>query len=340
MGTTTGATGPSTQEKDADGHSKAAAATAAAAAAAATDLFQGAGKMWNDMSASIKDAAENVDTGVINEQVTVFREKSGRLMEDVSRSVHSLNLSLQNTDLTKSAEAISSSTRDLLDKASQSIEQGRKEALEIFVDKGDAIAPPTNAREMTAAPWDASALPENERKYADTLRREMLKLVVDSIYSKKKRTALFLSDAAHKNGFQLDFAKNAHNAMAALDADTNMRRLRAGLVPGKMKEDVFWLTYFYHLHRIRQTLVANNGDMPESLGEEDDADEDALLFGDDGEAEELAALEGLPPAAGVETEVSGKADGSDGGAGTGVDSGDGERNWEEDIDAAFRDDEE
>lgn len=274
---------------------------------AANDLLQGAGKMWNDFGATLKDAAAgtvaSVDTSALNQQVDVFRQQSNKLMEDMSKSVQSLNISLPSTtdiDLSRSAEAITSQTKHLIDKATNTLEQSRKEALEIFVDDDDANTNQSNPNPNTTqtddhssaansaqttqkalAPWDPDALPERERKHADALRREMLKLVVDAIYSKKKRTALFLSDIASKRGFQpFDLTTHSAEAIAALDADTNMRRLRAGLVPGKMKEDTFWTTYFFHVHRIRQTLLANDGVMPEGSGiaEEDDDDDD--LFGD------------------------------------------------------------
>lgn len=310
-------------------------------ATTATDLLQGAGKMWNDVSSTLKDAAGNVDTRALGEQVTVIRQKSGRLMEDVSRSVQSLNLS---ADISKSAEAISSSTLELIDKASQSLEQGRREALEIFVDadakastKGEASGATVNTATTgaTYAPWEAAALPENERVNADALRVEMLKLVVDAIYSRKKRNALFLSNVAEKNGFQFDMDKRAGEALAALDADKNMRRLRAGLVPGKMKEEAFWQTYFYHVHRIRQSLVANKGVMPESAADEDEDD----LFAEDNEADELAMLDRnsepqQPPPPPTTEPVTSKPEEK-----SSPTPADNERNWEEDIEAAFKDDE-
>lgn len=307
---------------------------AAAAAAAATDLLEGAGRMWNDVSTTLKGAAESVDASAIGSGVTVFRQTSGRLMEDMSRSVQSLNISLPSTDLGKSASAISSSTRTLLDKASASIEQSRREALEIFVD-GDTTKETSSVPSGTNAPWDVASLPEGEKPYADALRQEMLKLVVDAIYSKKKRTSLFLSDVADKARFPFDFDSHAGAAMAALEADNNMRRLRAGLVPGKMKEQMFWKTYFYHVHRVRQTLVANGGVMPDTTEEE--VDEAELLFGDDdGELEELGTFDKTTQASAPESFGSTKAPVT-------VEPNapaltDGERNWLEDIEAAFKDD--
>lgn len=293
----------------------------------ANGWLAGAGKIWEsavkDVGSKLKTAAEGVDTAVLGEQVAVIRQKSGRLMEDMSKSMQNINLSLDQDELQKHAEVISSSTRELLGKATQKLEQSRVEALEIFVDKGSL-----GGGEMGVAPWDANALPEEERKYADALRREMLKIVVDCIYSKKKRTELFLSGVAERERFEFRLEDKSGMAMAALDADGNMRRLRAGLVPGKMKEGAFWKTYFYHVHRVRQALVANDGVMPQVQGEDVDNEDPAALFGEDGEDEELGG--GLELAAGRE---SGSGESEQRERKEGV--RDGKRNWDDEIDAIF-----
>lgn len=307
----------------------------AAATAAASDFLQGASKIWEsavkDVGSKLQAAAGGVDTVALGEQVDVIRQKSGQFVEDMSRSVQSMNLNLDQSELQKRAQVISSSTKDLLDKATQSLQQGHKEALEIFIDADPKIS--SDPGGLSVAPWDKAALPENEHAYADTLRQEMLKIVVDSIYSKKKRTEFFLSGVAENNKFSFDFAKKSGMALAALDADTNMRRLRAGLVPGKMKEDVFWTSYFYHVHRVRQALVANQGVMPEAPTDDDD-DDPAALFADDGEDEELAALD-APPG----SRSSAPAPSADKPPVAPKTGADGKRNWDDEIDAIFDDDE-
>lgn len=304
-------------------------AAAAAAAAAASDLLSGAGKMWqsavHDVSATIKATAQNVDGRALEEQVTVLRQKSGRLVEDMTRGVQSLNLNLPS-----GAEAIGASTRNLLDRAGQSLREGGREAMEIFVDADDTKTD-GNVGNTAPAPWDAAALPEGERAYADALRREMLKIVVDAIYSKKKRIALFLSNAAERERFSWDAEKGAETARASLEADRNLRRLRAGLVPGKMKENEFWRMYFYHVHRLRQALIANNGVLPEGDGEGEDDEDPAVLFGE--EDDELGAP--TKEQAG-ETTVKAEAE-ADGKA---SETKDGKRNWDDEIDKIFEEDDE
>lgn len=300
----------------------------AAAAAAANEWLTGAGKMWEsavkDVGSKLKSAAEGVDTAGLTEQVEVIRQRSGRLMEDMSKSVQNMNLSIDQEELQKKAEVLSTSTKQLLDQGMQRFEQGRAEALEIFVDKEQAAGSSAGV-----PPWDEKALPENESAYSDALRKEMLVIVVNSIYSKKKRTDLFLSGVAEREKFEFVLEDNSGMAMAALEADRNMRRLRAGLVPGKMKEEEFWRTYFYHVHRVRQTLLANHGVMPETEGE--DVDEDpATLFGDDGDGHELDLLDSPSRTA--------EKDGTDGT--DRMDAADGETNWDDEIDAAFHEEDE
>lgn len=306
-------------------------ATGAAPTATAPNewLQDAGGKLWEtalNVGEKLKEATNSVDTATINDQVSVLRQRSAGFVEDVSKSVQSMNLNIDQTELTKRAEIISSSTRKFIDQASQSLQKGHAEALEIFVDA--APAKPAETAHVPVAPWDLAALPEEEHKYADTLRQEMLKIVVDAIYSKKKRTDLFLSNVAEKNNFKFDFDGNSSMALAALQADKNMRRLRAGLVPGKMKEDAFWTVYFYHVHRIRQILVANAGVMPEVSVDEDD-DDPAALFADD-EDEELAALNEstVPkPKTGSQFDAPPPAPTED--------LPDGKRNWDDEIDAIF-----
>lgn len=285
------------------------------------DWLTGAGKMWEtavaDMGTKLKEATSGVDTKAIGEQVEFLKKKSGRFVEDVSKSVQSIQINPE--EISKRASVISTQTRAVFEQAGESLERSRKEALEIFID--------ADAREndqLKVAPWDAAALPENERPYADALRQEMLKIVVDSIYSKKRRMHLFLSDDEQREDFKFDMSANSGMAMAALDADKNMRRLRAGLVPGKMTEDKFWTVYFYHVHRVRQALVANEGVIPEQERETEDEDP-ATLFADDAEDEELAAFDSTAPNASTAVESLVPKD------------KDGKRNWDDEIDAIFDD---
>lgn len=284
--------------------------------------------MWesavNDVGSKLKEAADGVDTASLGQHVNVIRQKSVGFVEDVSRNFQNINLNMNQSELSKRAEVISNSTKNLLDQASQTLQKSHQEALHIFVDADSSTSPPIP--KPSVSPWDKAALPPSELQYADNLRQEMLKIVVDSIYSKKKRIALFLSDVANANNFKFNFDENSGMALAALDADTNMRRLRAGLVPGKMTEDAFWTVYFYHVHRVRQALVANNGVIPEPPVDEDDEDP-AALFGNDDEEEELAALDSVAPAnaSSEQTFTNVKP------------SADGKRNWDDEIDAIFDD---
>lgn len=290
------------------------------------EWLTGAGKMWEsavkDVGYKWKEATENVDTAMLGESVEVVRKKSVRLMEDVSKSVQNIQLGLDGEELQKKANELGNSTRQLLDRGMKTLEMGRSEALEVFVDEekktGDIDGKP---------PWDEESLPEGEKKYADALRREMLKLVVDGIYSKKKRTELFLSNVAEKERFEFVMEDNMGMATAALEADGNMRRLRAGLVPGKVKEEEFWKSYFFHVMRVRQTLVANNGVMPETDGDGLEEEDPEILFGE-GEVTKRDDQDGDIGNDKIDTNE------GDGGGHDGDDDGK-KRNWDDEIDAIF-----
>lgn len=317
-----------------------------------------AGKMWET---AVKDVGERLEAAKLDEKVNEFRETSTHFVADMTKNVQGNLDGLDGDAIRQRAELLEASTKQFLATASEQLQTRTKEAIDIFVDNDESKKTASGGH---CAPWDAAALPENERKHADALRKEMLKQVVDSIYSKKRRTTLFLSGAAARASFSFDAEANAGRALAVLEADQNMRRLRSGLVPQKIPEDVFWNEYFYNVQCARNTLVANNGVMP-TVETGDGDDDDAALFGDDDddEAEEIPSLHSpvRPPAKKVEDTGSGGASGA-GGSSTGGEAAgkapDGEssgsanklsgnpastptndgRDWENEIDALFGDD--
>lgn len=287
-----------------------------------------AGRLWENAVKDVGDRIRAVDSTALEGHVATLRDASGRFVNDVSNTMKNMNISLDQADLQQGAANLQTTTRDLLGRASEQLQKGTREAMELFVDAPNTD--PTKERAPRCPPWDASVLPPAEQRYADEIRQQMLKIVVDAIYSKKRRNELFLSGVAQKAQFKFDFEANSSMALAALEADTNMRRLRAGLVPQRMREDDFWDTYFYHVDRIRKTLLANNGVMQEPQRNDDD---DAGLFSDDdGEAEELAVPgERKPAATSSKKENAPKPPGA---AGLNAGKTDG-RNWDDEIDAIF-----
>lgn len=66
--------------------------------------------------------------------------------------------------------------------------------------------------------------------------------------------------------FQFDFEASYPVAMATLQEDKNLQKMRFDLVPKQVKEDVFWRNYFYRVSLIKQnteltSLVQENGSM-------------------------------------------------------------------------------
>jgi hypothetical protein len=240
--------------------------------------LEDAGKMWET---ALRDVGERMEAVKLEETVAGLRDSSTSFLDDVSKNIQN-NLHLDADALRQRADELQTSTRVLLANASEKIHERTREAMDIFVDKGDqernssAGHPPGPAGH---APWDKASLPEAEHKFADKLREEMVKLAAESIYSKKKRTDYFLSGAAQRANFKFNTDADAASAIAALEADQNMRRLRAGLVPQKIPETTFWDEYFYQVSHLRALLVANNGIIPvvESMADSDEK----VLFGDD-----------------------------------------------------------
>jgi BSD domain len=264
---------------------------ASGATAQAPQWMTEAGRMWNS---AVRDVGGRLEAVRLDETVGAFRDTSSLFIDDVTKN---LSTAIGDPEMLRERTAqIEMSAKGLLASASEQFQTRKKEALELFVDAPSASAGTAAGSDRRhpadeqagLAPWDEATLPESERKYANALRAAMLKLVVDAIFSKKKRTTLFLSASAATASFSYDADANAAAAIGALEADPNLRRLRVGLVPQKISERLFWDEYFYHVRRLRTALVANAGVIPPV----DDDDEDDALFGDDDndDAEVLANI--------------------------------------------------
>jgi BSD domain len=331
---------------------------AAEAGATAQQWMSDAGKLWE---VALEEVGGRLEAARLDEKMGALRDQSSVFMDGVTKN---LSAAIGDGDaIRERTSQIETSAKGLLVSASQQIQTRTKEALEIFVDApggAASIAAPGAGVEVgvTCAPWDAASLPESEHKFADALREAMLKLTTDSIYSKKKRTALFLSGEAASSSFLFDADANSKAAIAALEVDTNLRRLRTGLVPQKISERVFWDEYFHHVQRLRGELVANSGILPSTV--EDDV---AAIFEDhDDEAEVIpninsprvhtrrapASLDSSPmdfatysADPGVGTAASADRTSEKTGVNTGILAAvpSAVRDWENEIDALFEEDE-
>lgn len=211
----------------------------------------------NAAVAAAGEAVAKVDRTALEDGLTHLREASDQLVRDVKSGVVALSEDAKRTDASPSALIASIKTQT-------------QEAMQLFTDTPSASK--KENRGGASAPWDVEALPENEKKYASGLRERMLKLVVDAIYSRPRREALFLSGKAAADNFTFDADSEPERAMAVLEADPNVKRLRAGLVPAKLKENAFWAEYFWHVRHTRRLLVAHNGKLART------SDEDVEVF--------------------------------------------------------------
>lgn len=276
----------------------------------AAQWLSSAGKIWDS---AVKDVGERLEAAQLDKRVDSLRETSSTFLSDMSKNIHSNLHGVDSNVLRRRADALESSAKDLILSASEQIQSRTKEALEIFVDQENISGAGTGKKSglnllgighgssnsvehVGPAPWDVAALPPAEQGYADAVREHMLKTVLECIYSKKKRSALFLSGNAAKNSFVFDMESRTAEALAVLEADKNVRRLRSGLVPQKINEQEFWNEYFYQVNRARCALVENKGIIPD-FDDDNDVDDAALFGDDDDEEEEIAPLEApvLPP---------------------------------------------
>lgn len=297
------------------------------------DWLAGAGALWQDAvssavtsvgaaTAAAGEALKSVDKASLQDGVTQLRTASDQLVKDVSQGMKELTTSAARpSGSTDSAGRMAVPLPPLPNPGEilASLRAGTREALDLFVD-----APADRPRTAAArAPWDPADLPEGERAYAAALRTRMLKLVVDGIYSRARRESLFLSGRAKADAFAFDAEKDIARALAVLEADPNVRRLRAGLVPAKISEREFWNEYFWHVRHARALLVANDGVFPEddpaTGAKEEDADDFFAEPEGDGD-------EGKTPAADGKENVK---EGGDKGKKAG------ETNWDDEIDAVF-----
>jgi hypothetical protein len=103
------------------------------------------------------------------------------------------------------------------------------------------------------APWEA--LTDAELPFAAEIRAACEQMVVEAIESRPKREALFF--ASPPGVAEFDFAPEVmmSAALACLQADPNLEKLRFALVPRKLREEIFWRNYFYHVDLIKGSFV-------------------------------------------------------------------------------------
>jgi len=257
-------------------------AAVAGAVEGANAAVAGAVVNANAAMASAGEAVQKIDKSVLEGGLANLRDASDKLVRDVKEGVAALSEDAKK--VSAEASSIGNNTNGNMNMnlnidgsaLLENLKTSTREALEIFTDKKEE--PKTSPKDIPA-PWDPETLPEKERKYAGKLRERMLKLVVDAIYSRSKRETLFIT--VDIGDFNFDIDMNLPKALSVLEVDPNVRRLRAGLVPGKMKENEFWNIYFWHVRHTRRLLIANKGSLPSDV--ENKEEEEELFLDKSGE---------------------------------------------------------
>lgn len=199
--------------------------------------------------------------------------------EALTQQVRAFTSEEQRELLKKQSEALIANARDAIhgldtEKLQQQTREFIAHAQSVVSNEGSED-PLNNVDESELkAPWDT--LGEGEQVYADKLREESIKLVVDCIYSKKYREKYFLSglDVSKVKPFPMTL-ENRIRAKGALSHDKNLARLFAGMVPKYIpREEDFWAGYFHHVERILALLVEGKGELKRS--EKDIEEEKAI----------------------------------------------------------------
>ncbi|EKX32333.1 hypothetical protein GUITHDRAFT_166723 [Guillardia theta CCMP2712] len=101
------------------------------------------------------------------------------------------------------------------------------------------------------APWVTSHL--GLKPFEADMKASMLKITEGSDEEVKAR----LKERVPDDDFTFDFLEPSctKRAMAALEADANLKKARHKLVPSKIKEEDFWRSYFYKCEMIVQSYL-------------------------------------------------------------------------------------
>jgi len=221
--------------------------------------------VWNDASSSSGGGAESNNE----------REMEKNSMEE-TMGLSGLKISNEQAEqawkfIEDGAEMFKKQSEAFMSQASKVVSEFDAEKLQndakLFISDANRVL--TNAGDgksgddidssLLLAPWET--LSEQDSKYAEKLREELIKLTVDCVYSKEHRNRYFLKgmESMKLDEFVIN-TENIKKIKGAINHDSNLSRLYAGLVPKYIRDErVFWNRYFYHVDRILRELVRNDG---------------------------------------------------------------------------------
>ncbi|GBC00503.1 hypothetical protein RclHR1_03880013 [Rhizophagus clarus] len=152
-----------------------------------------------------------------------------------------VNTTMFSSFATTAFTSVASLTKTIQQKVEETTKNLQSEHEE-FVKQVNEESHKPNVGTEAVAPW--VGLPDEEN-----LKQQILAL------SQDKRN--FTISPPENTNFQFDMNVYFQTALAALNADPNLKRMRFDLVPAYVQEPIFWRNYFYRVSIIKQTSLGS-----------------------------------------------------------------------------------
>lgn len=170
---------------------------------------------------------------------------------------------------------------------------------------GAVLTPrPDPVADPSALPWNDDDLPPPARA---ELRLRVLQL--------SESDSTFLSPPPPAAAYHVDLAAHAGLALALLDEDPRLAAARARLVPRRVADDDFWVSYFFRLHAVVHAMDAFEPPASSAERQAPELPDHATL------AAAAAAAQLVPDAPGYDDLVLAAGTGAGGGPGDELDGG-------------------
>ncbi|CAG8522858.1 5529_t:CDS:2 [Paraglomus brasilianum] len=199
--------------------------------------IQGAIKNAEDAvkNIDIQGALKNVDEAMRSIDI---QGAVKNVSEQMPQNQHTRRLSLFASSALTSVTSITGVIRQRVEETTKNLQNEHQQFVRSMKEETQVSRSGTQA----VAPWEG--LPEEEE-----MKKQILAL------SKDVRNLTM--PPPENTSFQFDMAVHSPTAMAVLEHDPELSRLRFQLVPAKIEEEMFWRNYFYRVSLIKQTLLGS-----------------------------------------------------------------------------------
>uniref|UniRef100_A0A914XF37 BSD domain-containing protein n=1 Tax=Plectus sambesii TaxID=2011161 RepID=A0A914XF37_9BILA len=172
-------------------------------------------------------------------------ELAGIDLDDVSRKAMDAAKSLGSSIFSFAKEATKTATKTATDTAKSLKTTADKTLLGDFQSEQQKFADELERKKMASQTAVAAVAPWIGYQEEALMKKQILTLSLDS--------RNFLRDPPGGIQFNFDFEQMNAVAMATLEEDPNLRKMRFQLVPKQVAEERFWRNYFYRVSLIKQS---------------------------------------------------------------------------------------